>query len=100
MSVIALGIAVVAGVLLGALVKPASWRLVSGLLGLGLVFFVFELVRASRLVPSMADLVQVITLAGLSRYWGAMVIAYAAFLAAAVMALRISFSRRRPSHEA
>jgi hypothetical protein len=102
-SVTLLATAVTAGLLLGSLARPLSWRLFAGVLSLGVAFFVFELVRASWLGASLADLVQVVALSAnppFQRYLGAMVIAYGALLAAAVIALRIALARRKASHEA
>jgi hypothetical protein len=102
-SAAVVAIVVIAGALLGSLARPLSWRLFGSVLGLGLVFFVFELDRASRLGTPLADLVQVILLSSkpeFQRYMGAMAISYAAFLAAVVIALRIVLARRRTSDEA
>jgi hypothetical protein len=102
-SVTVLTTAVIAGLLLGSLARPLSWRLFGGVLAFGVAFFVFELGRASWLGTSVTDLVQVIVLSStpaLQRYLGAMAIAYAAILAAAVIALRLVLARRKASYEA
>ena len=102
-SLTVLAIVVATGLILGWFARPLSWRLFGGILMFGVGFMVFELVRVSWHATSIADLLEVISLSsapGLERHLGAMAIAYAAIVAAAVVAVRISRARNKESHEA
>lgn len=100
-SATVLATAMVSGLLAGIFVRP-SWRLCAWVLLLAIAFLVLEIARASWLGTPFADLVHVITLSSrpeFQRHLGAMLIAYAAFLAAAVIALRVSLAQRKAASE-
>lgn len=102
-SLAVVGVAVGAGVLVGAFARPLSWRLLVGVLVLGLVFLVLEAGLALWRGVSPADLAHLFTLSPMPKlhdYLGAIAIAYAAFVAATIIAVRIGFARRKASHEA
>ena len=102
-SLTVLATAVATGLVLGWFARPLSWRLFGGILTFGIGFFAFELYRASLHVTSLADLLEVIALSSsppLQRHLGAIAIAYAALVAAAVVALRVARTRKMKSHEA
>lgn len=95
--------AIGAGVLVGAFARPLSRRLLVGVLALGLVFLILEVGLALWRGVSPADLANLLVLSPVPKlhdYLGAIAIAYAAFVAAAVIAVRMGFSRRKAPHEA
>src|SRR3954471_15723224 len=102
-SLVILGIAVGFGVLVGALARPLSRRLMVGVLILGLMFLILEVCLAVWRGMSGADLANLLTLSPapmLHDYLGAIAIGYAAFAAEIIIAVRIGIARCKAAHEA
>jgi uncharacterized protein YggT (Ycf19 family) len=93
-----LGAAIAGGILVGLVARPVSWNLCIGVFILGLTFFVLELWFASARATSVQQLLSIVSLSALppfQRFYGAMAIAYAAFLGAAIIAARVVMSHKK-----
>ena len=99
-TVLALAAVFVGGLTTGFLARPLTWRLVSGVLVFGGAFLAFGLVRASWHEATVGATVGLLVFSGDSgRDIGAIAIAYASFLAAAIMSLRLLGASRGSRHE-
>jgi len=88
-----IGAAVVGGLVVGIFARPVSWGLFGGVLALGFTFFLFELWFASSRATSVDQLLAIVKLSALppfQRFYGAMAVAYGAFLGAAIIGLRVA----------
>jgi hypothetical protein len=100
-SLLALGAVLLGGALVGVVARPVSWRLVVGVLILGVMFVVLEVARTLWIGLPPESLIGIVALSNAAETSsvGAIAIAYAAFIGAVIIAVRVALVRKQQTHE-